>query len=220
MATRTVLLVDDDVDILQGMRVVIESRGYRVLTATDGNSGLALAEKEQPDVVVVDMMMPKKSGFLVLERLKSRKQNAPRVIMITANEGGRHRAYAEMLGVDDYIRKPFAMERLLESIERALPVAGRRKRLLQGSKRVHGRCRNCVPEPADLAFTRQDVSANLRGIALPETSTLAGAFKFGTLADTGVALPETSTLPCHIRDDEGNRVADRERIVLIQDQPW
>jgi DNA-binding response OmpR family regulator len=118
MATRTVLLVDDDVDILQGMRVVIESRGYRVLTATDGNSGLALAEKEQPDVVVVDMMMPKKSGFLVLERLKSRKQNAPRVIMITANEGGRHRAYAEMLGVDDYIRKPFAMERLLESIER------------------------------------------------------------------------------------------------------
>ena len=122
MATRTVLLVDDDVDILQGMRVVIESRGYRVLTATDGNSGLALAEKEQPDVVVVDMMMPKKSGFLVLERLKSRKQNAPRVIMITANEGGRHRAYAEMLGVDDYIRKPFAMERLLESIERLCPL--------------------------------------------------------------------------------------------------
>jgi DNA-binding response OmpR family regulator len=100
---------------------VLENKGYRVVTAPDGNAGLALAEREQPDLVVVDMMMPKKSGFVVLEKLKSRREASPRVIMITANEGGRHRAYAEMLGVDDYIRKPFAMERLLESVERLCP---------------------------------------------------------------------------------------------------
>jgi DNA-binding response OmpR family regulator len=69
---------------------------------------------------VVDMMMPKKSGFLVLEKLKSRPETAPRVVMITANEGTRHRAYAEMLGVDDYLRKPFAMDKFLETIERLL----------------------------------------------------------------------------------------------------
>jgi DNA-binding response OmpR family regulator len=117
-ANKTVLLVDDDPDILSAMSTVISSRGYRVLTATDGNMGLAVAERESPDLVVVDMMMPKKSGFLVLEKLKTRKEAAPKVIMITGNEGGRHRAYAEMLGVDDYLRKPFAMDKLIESIQR------------------------------------------------------------------------------------------------------
>ena len=66
------------------------------------------------------MMMPKKSGFLVLEKLKARGGGPP-VIMITANEGSRHRAYAEVLGVDDYIRKPFAMDKLLESVIRLCP---------------------------------------------------------------------------------------------------
>jgi DNA-binding response OmpR family regulator len=122
MATKTILIVDDDHEILNAMRAMMEHRGYRVVTASDGNAGLAVAEREQPDLVVVDMMMPKKSGFLVLEKLKHRKKSHPRVIMITANEGGRHRAYAEMLGVDDYIRKPFAMDRLIESVKRLCPL--------------------------------------------------------------------------------------------------
>ena len=119
-APRTILLVDDDAEILAAMRAVLERRGYRVLTAGDGNAGLAAAEREGPDLVVVDMMMPKKSGFLVLEELKARGGGPP-IIMITANEGSRHRAYAEALGADDYIRKPFAMDRLLESVARLCP---------------------------------------------------------------------------------------------------
>jgi DNA-binding response OmpR family regulator len=121
-AAKTVLLVDDDQEILHGMRALLENKGYRVMTASDGNAGLIVAEREQPHLVIVDMMMPKKSGFLVLEKLKSRKKDGPKVIMITANEGGRHRAYAEMLGVDDYIRKPFAMDRLLESVRKHCPL--------------------------------------------------------------------------------------------------
>src|SRR5437870_11168747 len=81
-AAPTILLVDDDPDILQAMRTVLESKGYRVVTAGDGNAGLALAEREAPNLVVVDMMMPKQSGFLVLEKLKSRTNAAPRVIVI------------------------------------------------------------------------------------------------------------------------------------------
>ena len=66
------------------------------------------------------MMMPKRSGFLVLEKLRSSHSVPVRVIMITANEGSRHKAYAEMLGVDDYIRKPFSMDRLLDSVKRLI----------------------------------------------------------------------------------------------------
>jgi CheY-like chemotaxis protein len=117
---KRILLVDDDVEIVESMRTVLESRGYEILVARDGNQGLVMAEKEGPDLVVLDMMMPKRSGFLVLEKLRRGNPNPVRVIMITANEGSRHKAYAEMLGVDDYIRKPFAMDRLLASIDRLL----------------------------------------------------------------------------------------------------
>ena len=79
-----------------------------------------MAEKDEPDLVVLDMMMPKRSGFLVLEKLRRSRPVPMKVIMITANEGSRHKAYAEMLGVDDYIRKPFAMDRLLASIDKLL----------------------------------------------------------------------------------------------------
>ena len=114
------LLVDDDSEIVESMRTVLESRGYEILIARDGNQGLVMAERDNPDLVVLDMMMPKRSGFLVLEKLRRNSSVPMRVIMITANEGSRHKAYAEMLGVDDYIRKPFAMDRLLESIDRLL----------------------------------------------------------------------------------------------------
>jgi DNA-binding response OmpR family regulator len=122
LVARRVLLVDDDAEIVESMRTVLESKGYEILVARDGNQGLLLAEREKPDLVVLDMMMPKRSGFLVLEKLRRSHAVPVRVIMITANEGSRHKAYAEMLGVDDYIRKPFAMDRLLESVKRLLPV--------------------------------------------------------------------------------------------------
>ena len=117
---RTILIVDDDHEILESMRTVLENKGFRILAARDGNSGLMVAERESPDLIILDMMMPKKSGFLVLEKLKSRPGGLIPTIMITGNEGSRHRAYAEMLGVRDYIRKPFAMEKLVRSVEKVL----------------------------------------------------------------------------------------------------
>jgi DNA-binding response OmpR family regulator len=114
------LLVDDDPEIIESLRYALSSRGYDVLVARDGNQGLSMVEREDPDLVILDMMMPKRSGFLVLEKLRRSRPVPIRIIMITANEGSRHKAYAEMLGVDDYIRKPFAMDRLVESVERLL----------------------------------------------------------------------------------------------------
>jgi len=117
---KRILLVDDDHEIVESMRTVLEANGYQTLVARDGNQGLAMVEREDPDLVILDMMMPKRSGFLVLEWLRRNRRVPTRVIMITANEGSRHKAYAEMLGVDDYIRKPFPMDRLIESVGRLL----------------------------------------------------------------------------------------------------
>jgi DNA-binding response OmpR family regulator len=119
-ALKRILLVDDDAEIVESLRLALESNGYTVLVARDGNQGLALSERENPDLVILDMMMPKRSGFLVLEKMRRTRETPLRVIMITANEGSRHKAYAEMLGVDDYIRKPFPMDRLIESVQRLI----------------------------------------------------------------------------------------------------
>ncbi len=119
-ATKKILLVDDDAEIIESMRTILESKGYTVMVARDGSQGIAVAERENPNLVILDMMMPKRSGFLVLEKLRREHGHPIHIIMVTANEGNRHRAYAEMLGVDDYIRKPFAMERLLESVQKLL----------------------------------------------------------------------------------------------------
>jgi DNA-binding response OmpR family regulator len=117
---KRILLVDDDLEIIESIKVALQAKGYEILIARDGNQGLAMAERENPSLVILDMMMPKRSGFLVLEKLRRTQKDPMRVIMITANEGSRHKAYAEMLCVDDYLRKPFAMDRLLESVERLL----------------------------------------------------------------------------------------------------
>src|SRR5579871_3738196 len=117
-----ILLIEDDREIATTLRSVLESAGYLVSYAQNGKEGQRLIEEVQPALVITDMMMPQLGGFPVLEFLKQ-LPNPPKVIMITANEGGRHKAYAEMLGVSDYLRKPFAMDVLLEAVERIIGSA-------------------------------------------------------------------------------------------------
>ena len=122
LTAKKVLLVDDDRDILAAMQTVLSEEGAEVLTAQDGNEAIVQAEAKAPDLVVLDMMLPKRSGFLVLEKLKrgKKKSDPPRVIMITGNQGQRHKVYAESLGVDTYLNKPFRMERLIEAVRKLL----------------------------------------------------------------------------------------------------
>lgn len=117
-----VLIVDDDPEIIESLRYALSQKGFQVSVARDGNQGVAFAETKNPDLVILDMMMPRRSGFLVLERLRQTTENPVPVIMITANEGARHREYAEMLGVSDYIPKPFTMDRLLNSVSNLLSI--------------------------------------------------------------------------------------------------
>src|SRR5437764_8390354 len=116
---KVILVVDDDRELVDGLRAVLERQGYKVIQAHDGHQGKQAIYNQRPDLVILDMMMPRMGGYPVLEHFRGRT-DAPPIIMITANEGSRHKAYAEYLGVIDYIRKPFAMERLLETVNRAL----------------------------------------------------------------------------------------------------
>ncbi len=108
-----ILIVDDDPDVMAVIDAALKAEGASTMQAKDGNAAVAMCESEQPDLVVLDMMLPKRSGFLVQERIKQMKQ-MPRVIMVTANEGKRHQAYAKDLGVDAYLHKPIRLETLIK----------------------------------------------------------------------------------------------------------
>lgn len=119
---KKILLIEDDREISSTLVAVLEGAGYRVSTAPNGIEGQRIIQTDRPDLIVTDMMMPRMGGFPVLEFLRT-LDNPPKVIMITANEGGRHKAYAEMLGVSEYLRKPFAMDVLLDAVRRTLQTS-------------------------------------------------------------------------------------------------
>lgn len=109
-----ILIVDDDQDILESFDTALQAEGALTLTVQDGNAAVATCFDDPPDIVVLDMMLPRRSGFLVLEKIKGH-EDSPLVIMVTANEGKRHQAYAESLGVDAYLLKPVPLESLIET---------------------------------------------------------------------------------------------------------
>lgn len=109
-----VLVVDDDPDIRELIVIALESEGAEITTAEDGNQAITALRSSTPQLVVLDMMLPHRSGFLVMEEIQS-MSTPPPVIMVTANEGRRHKAYAESLGVSAYLNKPVPMSLLLDT---------------------------------------------------------------------------------------------------------
>ena len=113
---KIILIVDDDPDIVTTISAGLTPLGATLESAHDGATAVTKAEQLDPDLVILDIMLPQKSGFLVLEKIRQTRPRGskPFVIMITGNEGRRHRQYAEALGVNEYLTKPFRMERLIE----------------------------------------------------------------------------------------------------------
>lgn len=119
---KTVLIVDDDQDILTAIQQAVESNGATCQTAVDGNQAVVMAEQEKPDLIILDAMLPKRSGFLVMEKLRTSMTPAdrPKVIMITGNPGKRHQEWATSLGANAFINKPFRMEKLIQTVSELL----------------------------------------------------------------------------------------------------
>jgi len=118
-----VLIVDDDQDVLESIDAAFQSEGALTALAMDGAEAVKICQDDPPDLVILDMMLPKRSGFLAVEKIKGR-EDSPVVIMVTANEGRRHQAYAESLGVDKYMLKPVPLERLLAAAVELLKARG------------------------------------------------------------------------------------------------
>lgn len=119
MTTRTILVVEDDPAIREGLTDALEMEGYAVLTAPDGAAGLELGLTHDPDLIVLDVMMPRMDGFEVLRRLRADRLDTP-VLMLTARGLERDRVEGLDLGADDYVVKPFSLSELLARIRTRL----------------------------------------------------------------------------------------------------
>ncbi len=114
-----VLVVEDDAAILKGLTDNLEAESYDVLTAMDGEAGYALLEKEEPDLVILDLMLPKLSGYEVCQRARAEGMTVP-ILMLTAKGTESDRVHGLDLGADDYVTKPFSVRELLARVRALL----------------------------------------------------------------------------------------------------
>ncbi len=114
----TVLVVDDEMAFLESLHFTLEKAGYRVLTATDGPTGLHLARAESPDLVILDVMLPGMDGFTICRELR-RESDVP-VIMLTARDDETDKVVGLELGADDYVTKPFGLRELMARVRAVL----------------------------------------------------------------------------------------------------
>jgi len=121
-----ILVVDDDPDILDALTMILESKGYQVITARDGIEALAKLEAEKPDLMILDLLMPKMDGFAVYKELQdpkwSKHRDTPILILTSVREEASRRRYeletGAELDIEDYVEKPFPPDILLERVEK------------------------------------------------------------------------------------------------------
>ncbi|HEY7062587.1 MAG TPA: response regulator [Chloroflexota bacterium] len=120
-----VLAVDDEPDVLRLVEIKLKKAGFEVLTARDGEEGLSKALSERPEIVLLDVMMPKMDGFTAAAKIKEQMQPAPLILMLTAKGQESDVVRGLAGGADDYIVKPFAPRELIARINVALIKAGK-----------------------------------------------------------------------------------------------
>jgi len=130
--TIKILTVDDEPDVRRLIQVKLKKAGFEVVTAVDGEDGVAQALAENPDLILMDVMMPKMDGYTAVEKIKSEMDPAPLVLMLTAKGTEDDVMQGLMGGADDYITKPFAPRELIARVKVALIKAGKKDELPVG----------------------------------------------------------------------------------------
>jgi DNA-binding response OmpR family regulator len=123
---KRILVIEDEPQMLLGLRDNLELEGYEVVTAADGEEGLARAAATSPDLVILDVMLPRKSGFDVCRELRARANGTP-IVMLTARSAETDKVLGLELGADDYVTKPFSITELLARVRAVLRRSGQQK---------------------------------------------------------------------------------------------
>ncbi len=123
---KRILVIEDEPQMLLGLRDNLELEGYEVQTAGDGDEGLARAASFGPDLVILDVMLPKKNGFDVCRELRARSNTIP-IVMLTARSAETDKVLGLELGADDYVTKPFSITELLARVRAVLRRTGAHK---------------------------------------------------------------------------------------------
>ncbi len=118
---KKVLIVDDEADIIEILQFVLEARGYECITAFDGEEGLRLAKEAKPDLILLDVMMPKINGYKISRLLKydSKYKDIP-ILMLTARSQDEDKILGRETGADEYITKPFKVDYVIEKVKEYL----------------------------------------------------------------------------------------------------
>ena len=120
---RTVLVIEDEAALRANLVRILTAEGYRVITAADGDEGLARVNEARPDIVICDILMPRMDGFGVLAALRSRPETAALpFIFLTASADKEDLARGLQRGANEYVTKPFRIADLLAAVRRLLPV--------------------------------------------------------------------------------------------------
>ena len=119
--SKQILVVDDEKDIVETLSFMMRARGYEVIEAYDGEEGLKLAKEQSPDLMILDVMMPKINGYKIARLLKydSKYKHIP-IIMVTARGQDSDKLIGEETGADEYITKPFEFEEVLDCVNKYL----------------------------------------------------------------------------------------------------
>ena len=211
-----ILIVDDEPQIVRGLQDNLRFEGYDTATATDGADGLARALSDTPDLILLDVMMPKLSGWDVCRELRRRGIDVP-VIMLTARGEEVDRVLGLELGADDYITKPFSLRELLARVRAVLRRPGPRHKFQElafGDVRVHLRGRRVMQRGHEVRLTRKEFDLLVylvehRGDVITRDRLLEAVWGYER-------FPTTRTVDTHVLRLRRKFEADPDRPLFIQ----
>jgi DNA-binding response OmpR family regulator len=213
----TILLVEDEPTLSETLRYNLEREGYSVLVAADGVQGLELARREQPDLLILDVMLPRLDGFSVCRIL--RQESDMPILMLTARQDEVDRIAGLELGADDYVSKPFSLGELLARVRAIMrrtdrQPAGSREVLDAGALRIDTGSRRAWRSGAELTLSQKEFDLltcliRNRGMALSRDVLLERVWGYDFLGDS-------RTVDVHIRWLREKVESDPGRPIYIQ----
>ncbi|MGH7318899.1 MAG: response regulator transcription factor [Candidatus Rokuibacteriota bacterium] len=210
-----ILIVDDEPEIVRGLEHNLRFEGYETVAAANGQDAIAAASREAPDLILLDIMMPKLSGWDVCRALRAKGIDVP-IVMLTARGEEMDRVLGLELGADDYVTKPFSLRELLARVRAVLRRPGPRQRFEEcafGDVRIRLRGRQAFKAGREVRLTRKEFDLLVyliqhRGEVITREQLLDEVWGYDQ-------FPTTRTVDTHVLRLRRKFEADPDRPALI-----